>query len=277
MNVARHFFTALTRTLRTTDDAKSLRQHLNTVNARHFGNGLKPAKLFAYFADLMGTANANKLTALLAAHTGPFDPAQDVVSRIDAALAHLMAHAAEYGKCGRARSENDPLPVWHMAIPLMTVTTTGNPDTPSQHQYYIGLAIEVSYSHQYERLIVDATLKLYDMDMVDFELSYECDFISLADIELYFSEAMEMGFGELRNVTLAPGVNALLPAIHFNTKTHTDTPFNPVLLLLTYGVTTQLLEALSPIATLRIEHVDLATHQWLYATASVTQALSSQT
>jgi len=115
MNTPKLFFTTLVNALRTKDDAKALRQHMNDVNAKHFGNTQKPAKLFAYFADMMGTSNANKLSALLDEKVS--DNFDDPATFISTLLSPMMSRVARVGEVGRVISGSDPAPSWFMNLP----------------------------------------------------------------------------------------------------------------------------------------------------------------
>jgi hypothetical protein len=84
--IAQRFFNTLIQTLSTPSDAKSLREHIGEVNAKHFGNTQKANKLFMYFADLMGTRNANTLAKALNEKFGSCDTSLPLQERVSMML-----------------------------------------------------------------------------------------------------------------------------------------------------------------------------------------------
>lgn len=269
MTIAKQFFTTLINTARHTDDAKALRAHMNAVNARHFGNGLKPAKLFAYFADMMGTANANKLTALLDDELSK--RSTDTVEKLNAALTPMMSVVADFGNAGRVVGRQEPISHWLMSVPFLTIKTTGSNDDPECDTYHLGVDLWVEYAKASNIVLVDATLRLYDTEMNAYDLSYDMEILTPEDLLRYFSDDLEMGFGEIKDITLHEGVLRFFPVAP------TLQYSSPLLSFLIYGLCQHLLGEISGVCSLSVKDVDRATHQFFYASGEAHKSeLSSQ-
>ena len=267
MNTPKLFFTTLVNALRTKDDAKALRQHMNDVNAKHFGNTQKPAKLFAYFADMMGTSNANRLSALLDEKVS--DNFDDPASFIDVLLTPIMSRAARVGEVGRVISGSDPVPCWFINLPLLTIKTTGYSDYPEKTTCYLGVIINVEYSRALGKLIVDATLALFDdTDLSACDIGYEVELETQNDITEYFSSEMEMGFGQATSISLHEGGKLFSSLTGLTTSTF-DEGDEPIIPFLVNGIGHELIRTLSPVCDLTLNCGDIACQQMFLASGKI--------
>ncbi len=267
MNTPKLFFTTLVNALRTKDDAKALRQHMNDVNAKHFGNTQKPAKLFAYFADMMGTSNANKLSALLDEKVS--DNFDDPATSISTLLSPMMSRVARVGEVGRVISGSDPAPSWFMNLPLLTIKTTGYTDDPEKTTCYLGVIINVEYSRAFGKLIVDATLALFDdADLSACDIGYEVELETQNDITEYFSSEMEMGFGQATSISLHEGGKLFSSLTGLTTSTF-DEGDEPIIPFLVNGIGHELIRTLSPVCDLTLNCGDIACQQMFLASGKI--------
>lgn len=79
------FFNTALNTFKTAGQAQQFREQLDAINTKYYGNPLKKSKLFLYFADLLGTKNANQLTETLNEKIGTYDTDLSLQERINIA------------------------------------------------------------------------------------------------------------------------------------------------------------------------------------------------
>jgi hypothetical protein len=236
------FFNTLLHTVPSKKEQQALREHFNQVNAKYFGNGLNPGKLHAYFADLMGASNANRLTEqlkttplLLATPSNTFEHVIEAVMTLE----KYMLFAPNVMQDARH-------PSVLMVFPITEFTTTGIEDSPENNRFFLALSVTVSVSVSTGKVDVVAEQIIWDTtDETNTDISYGWDMRN--GLENYLCDDNEMGYGALLTRQPTPSAIGLLGyQVSWDKQSHEQDFFSAA----SFALMKELVQALSRVGGL---------------------------
>jgi hypothetical protein len=236
------FFNTLLHTVPSKKDRQALREHVNQVNAKYFGNGLNPGKLHAYFADLMGASNANKLTEQLTTNTLPIVTPLDTFNYVIKATRTLE----QYMLFSPNLTQDTRHPSVLMVFPITEFTTTGIEDSPENNRFFLALSVTVSVSMSTGKLDVMAEQIIWDTtDETNTDISYGWDMRN--GLEDYLCDDNEMGYGALLTRHPRPSAIGLLGyQVSWDKQSHEQDFFSAA----SFALMKELVQALSRVGEL---------------------------
>lgn len=258
--LSNRFFNALTSSINSSAEVKSLKEHINQVNAQYFGNGLKASRLHAYFADLMGTQNANKLTQQI---KGAVD-----VKRTPLELFAFIVDTTQSLKHYCLNRPNilmdDRHPSILMVVPIIEFKTTGIEDSPENNRFFLALSISISVSVATGKVDIVAEQIIWDIEddsTTDISLAWDMR----NGLHDYLQEDNEMGYGELVERKVTPIARDLIGCdVLFRSFTQEQDAF----LQAAFAVSREIAGALSVASPLQSMPVDAEVHE-IFRLASI--------
>lgn len=218
--VTTRFFESLLNTISNESDAKAIKDHLNAVNTKYFGNPLKASKAFQYFTDLMGTRNSQALSKVLKEAVGPFDQSVPLHERVGTAIEQAGFIPTQ---SGWSKITYDPKEFYTeiYRFPLAHATTDGTEDGETSFTFSMLLYFKVTPDNGNE-IEITAALGMYNAEMGIIELPQEYNisddfggvdamFDSYIDAEV---GAERSDYGSLESMEASDAITQLLGVRH---------------------------------------------------------------